>query len=238
MTRDVRREPSAGIVRVRRNAVVPRSLAADGDDNLVLAIVKNGRTSVAQNGQEVLSGKGEALLWSSDAAGVFHNPGTLDIVTFAFPRHSLSREVAELDALLMKVIPPATEALRLLLNYGDILHSEPAQMQHGLLAVVSAHMHDLAALALGATRDLAEIAKSGGLRAARLQVIKADIIANLTQPEITVDVMAARHGISARYIRAQFDTEQTAFTDFVREHRLRRVVAGRYDLCIEVVCET
>ncbi len=54
-----------------------------------------------------------------------------------------------------------------------------------------------------------------------LHAIKSDIIANLSQPGLAVAAVALRHGISPRYIRALFASEQTSFTDFVREQRLR-----------------
>ncbi|WP_204304006.1 hypothetical protein, partial [Stenotrophomonas maltophilia] len=61
-----------------------------------------------------------------------------------------------------------------------------------------------------------------GLRAARLYRIKTDVIANLARTEFNVEDLAVRHGISPRYIRALFDDDQTTFTDFLREQRLRR----------------
>jgi AraC-like DNA-binding protein len=91
-----------------------------------------------------------------------------------------------------------------------------------LLALSVPHIHDLVSLALGPTRDATESAKAGGLRAARLHAIKADVMANLAQQSLTVDTVAVRHGISPRYIRALFESDHTTFTDFVREQRLRR----------------
>jgi AraC-like DNA-binding protein len=199
-----------------------RSLAADGDDSLVFCIVKNGQTSVAQRNQEQSLSRGDALLWSSEAAGVCHNPGLLDIVTFAFPRRSLSSVVGDLDHALMKAIPATTEAVRLLLSYAEILQTDSAPLEPSLLSLSSSHILDLAAVALGATRDATQNAKDGGVRAARLQAIKSDIIANLSQPSLDVAALAVRHGISPRYIRALFESEDTSFTDFVREQRLRR----------------
>lgn len=199
-----------------------KSLAADGEDSLVLAIVKSGRASIIQRGQEVFTGKGEAILWSSEAAGVYRNPGTLDIVTLAFPRESLTRVVADVDTVLLKNIAPSTEALRLLTGYVDFLQRHGSPTEPSLLALSSSHIVDLAALALGSTRDAEHSAKAGGLRAARLQVIKSDIMANLSQPGLSVDVLARRHGISQRYIRALFESQQTSFSEFVREQRLRR----------------
>jgi AraC-like DNA-binding protein len=198
------------------------SLVADGDDSVVLAIIKRGRTAVAQRNQEAFFGEGEAFLWASDAVGHYRNPGELDFVTFAFSRENLARTVADVDKALLKAIPASTEALRLLVDYANILHDAKAPTDREILALSAAHIHDLATLALGATRDAAVVAKGRGLRAARLRAIKSDILANLSLPGLAVAELAARHGISPRYIRALFESEQTSFTEFVREHRLQR----------------
>jgi AraC-like DNA-binding protein len=75
------------------------------------------------------------------------------------------------------------------------------------------------AVALGATRDAAEFARGRGVRAARLHAIKKDIVANLDR-DFSPDVIAGRHGISARYVRMLFEEQGTTFTEFVREERL------------------
>jgi AraC-like DNA-binding protein len=144
------------------------------------------------------------------------------MVCMKFSRRSLDATVADLDKSLMSAIPASNEALRLLTSYVEILHADPAPLTPELLALGVPHMHDLVSLALGATRDASESAKAGGLRAARLHAIKADIIASLAEPGLGVQAIAARHAISPRYIRALFDSDHTTFTDFVREQRLRR----------------
>jgi AraC-like DNA-binding protein len=122
----------------------------------------------------------------------------------------------------MRLVPASSEALRLLVSYVDILQKEKAPMTPDLLALSATHIQDLAALALGATRDAAEAAKIGGLRAARLQALKTDIIANIGNPALTLDVIALRHNIFPRYIRTLLNDDQTSFSDLVREQRLRR----------------
>ncbi len=144
------------------------------------------------------------------------------MICLKFSRRSLAATVADLDKTVMTAIPSSNEALRLLTNYIEILYADPAPMAPELLALGVPHIHDLVSLALGATRDATESARAGGLRAARLLAIKADIVANLADPGLGVDTIAARHAISPRYIRALFDSDHTTFTDFVREQRLRR----------------
>lgn len=211
------RSSSASAAVVRRTA----ALVADGDDNFVLAIISRGQLMAAQGNREVLLDRGGAFLWSNAATGISRNPTTRDLVTLTLTRRSLSAAVKDLEHAVMRLIPPSAEALRLLSGYVDILLSGQAPIAPDLLALSASHIHDLAALALGATRDAAAIARNGGLRAARLQAVKADILANLARPNLTVGAVAIRQGISPRYIRALFDSEQMTFTDFVRERRLR-----------------
>jgi AraC-like DNA-binding protein len=82
---------------------------------------------------------------------------------------------------------------------------------------------------LGATRDAAHSAQSGGIRAARLAAVKADIAANLTRRDLSVDFLATRHGISPRYIRSLFAMEQTTFTDYLLRKRLMLVRRRLHD---------
>lgn len=52
-------------------------------------------------------------------------------------------------------------------------------------------------------------------------MLKADVAANLTRGDLTLDELAARHGISPQYVRALFRAEGTTFTDFLRNERLK-----------------
>ncbi len=209
---------SASAAEVRRT----KPLVADGDDNFILSIIKKGQMVATQADREVVLDNGGAYLWSNASTGVSRNPTAMDLVTVSLTRRSLSAVVADLDNTTMRLVPASSEALRLLVSYVDILQKETAAMTPELLAVSATHIQDLAALALGATRDAAEAAKVGGLRAARLQALKADIMANVGNPKLSLDTIALRHNISPRYIRALLNDEQISFSDFVREQRLRR----------------
>jgi threonine/homoserine/homoserine lactone efflux protein/AraC-like DNA-binding protein len=83
-------------------------------------------------------------------------------------------------------------------------------------------VHDLIGLALGVTRDAAEIAAGRGSRAARLRAIKADIAQNL-EGDITAADLSLRHRISPRYIRKLFEGENMSLSKFVLGQRLTRV---------------
>jgi transcriptional regulator GlxA family with amidase domain len=82
----------------------------------------------------------------------------------------------------------------------------------------AAHMRDLIAMAVGATRDW-EIARQNGVRAARLRAIKADIRQNIGQ-DISVAALAARHRLPVRTLQRLFEADGVTFTDFVLTERL------------------
>ena len=84
-------------------------------------------------------------------------------------------------------------------------------------------MHDLVALALGASREAAEIANGRGLRAARLTAIKADIRAALAEQGLSLTTLAARHGVSPRYVQVLFESDGITFSQFLLTERLERV---------------
>jgi AraC-like DNA-binding protein len=64
------------------------------------------------------------------------------------------------------------------------------------------------------------LAAARGLRTARLNAIKADIDARLGQRELSVTTVAARQGVSPRYIQMLFEGEGTTFSQFVLGRRL------------------
>ena len=198
-----------------------RTLVADGNDDLIVGVMLDGGAVVSQHGQgDVWVGQGDAVICANESTGSSDHSSPVDFLAITIPRAVLVPHLVHPDSAVLAVIPSAVEAMRLLTNYARMLLSEGVSPE--LRVLVASHVHDLAALALGATRDAAHIAAGRGLRAARLKAIKADIFANLTERELTLDWVAARHGISPRYVRALFEGEQTSFGDFVREHRLRR----------------
>lgn len=113
-----------------------------------------------------------------------------------------------------------SQALRLLLAYVRLLDVEGAIETPEARYLVSTHLHDLVALAYGATRDAGAIIAERGKRAARLAAIKADILDNLASPRLSVTTVAARHDVTPRYVHMLFEAEGVTYSEFVLGHRL------------------
>jgi AraC-like DNA-binding protein len=216
--RDLRILSIAGsAVRVNRTREM-----AEGRDQVALVMYLEGVATLSQRGREVSVTRGGSVLFST-ADPLRIDRTTARFVCVGVPMAVLAPVLSNPDAALMSVVPSSIEPLRLLAGYIDLLIEDSILAETTELRRLAVnHVHDLIALALGATRDAAEIAAGRGLRAARMRAIKADIAQNLAG-DVTVAALSMRHRISPRYIRKLFEAENTSLSQFVRGQRLTRV---------------
>ena len=205
-----------------RTLLTRELIAAEGTDDLVL-ITAGGSAFASQRGRQAAIANGDAVLMSKAEPGLVVFPSTASSVSIKIPRTAVTPMVSNLEAALVSPISRDNEAMRLLTPYLDLLTRDATLLTPDLCRLAVAHVHDLVALAIGATRDAAEIAKGRGLRAARLHAIKADIVRNIREGDVSVTAIAARHHVSPRYIRKVFESEETTFSQFVLALRLARV---------------
>jgi len=200
----------------------------DGEQELILIINLDGTATLSHLGREATIPAGGAVLIST--AQPLHMTRSASCrINVRMPGTMLAPMLTNPDAALVSMIPGTIEPLRILTSYVDLLIHDPMLVggAAALRRLAASHVHDLVALAVGATRDAAEIAAGRGLRAARLGAIKADIAQNLSG-DVTVAALAARHRLSARYIRKLFEGENTSLSQFVLGRRLacvRRMLA-------------
>ena len=108
-----------------------------------------------------------------------------------------------------------TAPLQLLRRY---VASLPERLTDPALGgLVATHVHDLMALAIGATGEGREIARGRGVRAARLAAIEADLTLDAS---LSIDEIARRQGVTTRYVQILFEDAGTTFGEFVTARRL------------------
>lgn len=201
--------------------VAHTSQLADSDD-LVLLMVTEGATVMQHRGREEMIADGEALLTTSAEIGHNRMLGPIRCLNLGMPARVLVPMMDDLAQVLMRPIRRDNAALKLLAGYFRAL-DETTFGDAGLSRLVASQVQDLVALAVGATRDAAELARGRGVRAARLRLIKHDVLELLGEPGLSAPMMAARHGVSERYLRRLFEQEETSFSAYVLEQRLARV---------------
>lgn len=201
-----------------------RQLLADGNDDLVLSINLSGVCLPSQVGRECRLDAGAAVLMSCADVGGFVRPRQARYLTLFVPRRRLSAMAVDPEDALVRPIPADTEALRLLVEYVATALRKQRLTSPELRQLFTSHVHDLIALAVGATRETGEAARGRGLRAAMLSAVKNDIIGRLDNEGLCVADAAARRGVTARYVQMLFESEGTTFTQYVLEQRLARAL--------------
>jgi AraC-like DNA-binding protein len=209
---------------------VNQQLAGRGKDIVVISMLRSGVASATQFGKELIDGIGSASVLAPDApsTSTMHSEGSF--ITLALSRPAIAALVPDYTSAFGRPILRDNPALRLLARYLDVVQAADETSNRDIAHSVSTHIFDLAALALGARGDSAEIAVQRGVKAARLEAIRTDILSRLGDCNLSAEDIAARHGISSRYVRKLFEEEGASFSTFVLAERLcsvRRILADR-----------
>jgi AraC-like DNA-binding protein len=195
-------------------------VSEDGDSvgHMGFGIMFGGTALFRQDRREIALGTGEGFTISHGEPASIHHRQTNQL-GLAVPVRALSPFVKDVEGQTGRKIPRDSEAMRLLMGYLQLLlKDKPDSPEVGRLAAI--HVHDLIAMAIGATRDGAEIAMDRGVRAARLAAVKADVLANVASERLFAARVAVRHGISPRHLHRLFETDGTTFSEFVLNARL------------------
>jgi AraC-like DNA-binding protein len=197
----------------------PRELISGNDDGIALLIDPKGTVIFSQGGSEVAlkSGDAVAILHKEPATMRFPNARYVGVIA---PLQALQPFTRSLEDQAGRHVPRATEALRLLISYLELLQKERGMSNPEVAALAVMHVYDLMALALGATRDGAALAMDRGVKAARLKAIKSYIVENLGAHDLSVRSVAEHYALTPRYLHVLFEREGTTFSSFLLEQRL------------------
>jgi AraC-like DNA-binding protein len=210
-----------------RQVVPPH--AREYRDEVFLGVNIAGMAVVSQGGHDLTPRAGDAILFSNaDAGFTSSRPRPSRFLGVRLPRSRLAPLVSNLDREVMRHIPGNTASLQLMIAYLRLLGAQQALNSIGLRRAISTHIIDLIALSVGAHQDAVAEAQGRGVRAARLQSIKADVETHFADRNFSVAAVAARHSITPRYIHQLFATEDATFTEYVLAVRLefaRRLLA-------------
>lgn len=207
----------------------PAPMLADGEDAVCLMIKTGGHIALTQRRHEAIPEDWDAALL------LFREPASIEFrdatyISLRLPFSALSPLAHGLEDAAARCIRHDTEALALLRAYLANLPARIADPQLGRLAAT--HVYDLVAMAIGATEEGRLLASQRGVRAARLEAVKADLIHDAA---LDINQLAARHHISPRYIQMLFEEAGTTFSEFALERRLdiaRHMLASpRYAHC-------
>lgn len=190
----------------------------DGDDSILLLMATSGDLNVWQRDTR-------HSLWPGDIAIQCNGEergGSVDGEGFAvqFSRASLSDLLGPGVEIAPALMTRDAAKTKLLAGYLGSFMELPAIEQDRVNDAISRHVLELLALALGPSHDTREMARRGGVRAARLHAIKAYVRAGVGVRDLSVTATASHHGVTPRYVQMLFEREGTTYSEFVLAERL------------------
>jgi AraC-like DNA-binding protein len=204
-----------------------RHVARDRDDGLSV-LINSGRVtwSLSQRGREGIISPGLAILTDNANASDYRASADGAELAVSVPREELLALVANAEDLVGLPLDPDAAPVRHLRRYLELALGPDG---FGADAALNDHLArtvlDLVALALGAGRDAAELARLRGLRAARLREVLHEIKSGFADPGCSPQRVALKLGLSARYIHDLLQETAATFTERVIELRLQKARA-------------
>jgi AraC-like DNA-binding protein len=196
----------------------------DGDDTLMVMLLLNGRGHQTQFDDDHNLNPGNAII--CDLA----YPGRLNLVTdskllsLKIPRMKLGVMLPRRARFGGARLDADPSARRLLSSYLAATfnvdlggHARAAQLHQD-------HIVDLVALALGTGGEMAVLAEQRGAQAARRAAVVRIIEESIADPALDPPAVAARLGITVRYVHHLLGPTGRSFSEHLLDRRLARAV--------------
>lgn len=209
---------AAGLIRGTPSRFIRRP--GDGLDGFSLVATRSGRFAVVLQGKRHELATGAAVLFDHRLGSELVCLDDSETWSLSLPRQALRHLLPDLDTLAERVIAADDPGLRLLAGYLDVLFGLDDLHEPELAGV---HVADLAASLLGCRRPFGGRGE-GGQRAARLQAA-LDIIGRASA-DFALDPagVAARLGVSVRYLHRLLQDSGRTFTEHLLAVRLDRAL--------------
>lgn len=196
-----------------------RDLLQDGRQHFLMSIHYEDYEISADGKEPIRVPAGDVTLVDEGVCSEFWFAQRMAVDVVALDRRLLAKLAPRVDMEALYILPAAGADMRLLTSYVGIIRANPPGTEKAR-EIASRHIYDLTALVLsGVVRGGTE-RNERSIAAARLKMIRKDIVQRLADPELQIDAVARRQGVTPRYVQRLFEAEGVTFSEFVREQRL------------------
>lgn len=207
-------QTSSAVFGGERSETDPGAFTFSFSHGPALGVRHLGRESVVEGGAAVLLSLDSESIIDLRAQGM----GGLSVL--CLPNDLVEPALSRSDFTLNRAIAGNAPPFDLLRRYVRVLaaRGDVGAIAHQAIAV--RHIHDFVALTLGAGGDDRDERVARSAAPVRLAILKADIAANLTRPNLGAPWLARRHGITPRHVHRLFEREGRSLSLHIAEHRL------------------
>jgi AraC-like DNA-binding protein len=201
------------------------NLVRDGDDALLVMLLLNGHAYQTQLGDDHELHAGDAIICDSAYPGEFNLLTNSKLLSLKVPRMKFGALLPHMSRFAGLTPGRDRVALRLLSDYltgtfdVDFGGSDEVARLHQDFII------DLVALALGTTGDTRALAEQRGAQAVRRAAVVQAIAASMADPALDAAIVAARLGMTVRYVHHLLEPTGRSFSEHLLDKRLARAVA-------------
>jgi AraC-like DNA-binding protein len=222
-TLEIRR---AGAVSIAYLATTPVDIireaghVSDGNDDIVVQLWRQGAAHIVQGRRESPVKACEGIILDNRNVGRLCETETSQFWVLSIPRDriaSLTPDIASFAGTRLG----DDSSLQLLFGYLEGTLALGLG-NHQAAQLFGSHLVDLIALALSGRGDTCGLQEQSGVRAARLAAIFQAISDHIADPGLSAATVAARLGITPRYVHVLLEQSGETFTQYVVRKRLEK----------------
>jgi AraC-like DNA-binding protein len=200
------------------------NLVRDGDDALLVMLLLNGHAYQTQLGEDHELHAGDAIICDSAYPGEFNLLTNSKLLSLKVPRMKFGALLPHMSRFAGLTPGRDRVALRLLSDYlvgtfdVDFGGSDEVARLHQDFII------DLVALALGTEGDTRALAEQRGAQAVRRAAVVQAIAASMADPALDATIVAARLGMTVRYVHHLLEPTGRTFSEHLLDNRLAKAV--------------
>jgi AraC-like DNA-binding protein len=197
-----------------------RDLQDDGCDDFVLISASHGMVRVTQGSKTIDISAGQMCLTEMNTIGAADLTTAGGFTTTRIPRPLLLAISPRAETQLARPLQHDA-VLRAMIDRYFALCTDVAQDLDAVGQKAAAeHLVELVGLLLGAGTENKELVRQGGYTAVRLDLMKTQILRNLSKCNLSIEALAQTNGLSGRQAQRLFARSGTTYSEFVLEQRL------------------
>lgn len=194
-------------------------LLEDGNDDVIATMADTPILMRSRGVEDFVVEAGDMLVLSQARNSQFTLPRASRGWSLRLPRKLLEANVPDLGEAPLRAISSHAPGMRLLRSYLQATALEQFD-DPDTTSMVARHLADLIALPLRRSKSGALEPSEDTVSASRRKAIEADMRSHLGNPDLDLDWIAARQGVSVRHIQRLFASSGTSFSNELRRIRL------------------
>lgn len=203
----------------------PSHLSRLDKDCFYVALTQKGHQVVEQRGQRLAYGPGSATIFSASEPYTLRNPDPHRAFYLEIPRAALAQRWHPSNPMVTASVNTTYGVGRILADLCASMVLEADTLAEVTRAQLGERLIDVLALALDSPNgDLSQF--DGALGSERVRQIKSYIEANLGNPLLNPERVAAACQMSVRALHYLFKGVDQSVSDYIRERRLNRCLAA------------